>query len=121
MFYQLFLNLFPIYKYLTIIFFYKCRFVRISFISNIFISTICSYFNCFEYFHIRNMLYSKYFQIHEQNDEVTPRQLMQTYIFCEAQDKFDVFFSFVKTHLKCKCIVFLSSCKQVCVIVPFKF
>lgn len=34
-------------------------------------------------------------------------------MICEAHQKFDILFSFIRTHLKSKCIVFVSSCKQV--------
>merc|ERR1712013_655826 len=37
----------------------------------------------------------------------------QNYIYVELQDKITFLFSFIRNHLKSKCIVFLSSCKQV--------
>lgn len=43
----------------------------------------------------------------------TPETLQQSYIIVELADKLDVLFSFIKTHLKSKMIVFLSSSKQV--------
>jgi len=45
--------------------------------------------------------------------ETTPDKLLQKYVVCELKDKMDVLYSFLKTHLKSKIIVFLSSCKQV--------
>ena len=45
--------------------------------------------------------------------EEMPENLVQTYLECEAYDKFDILFSFMKTHLKSKVIVFVTSCKQV--------
>lgn len=43
----------------------------------------------------------------------TPETLQQSYIVVELADKLDTLFSFIKTHLKSKMIVFLSSSKQV--------
>lgn len=43
----------------------------------------------------------------------TPETLQQYYIVVELADKLDTLFSFIKTHLKCKMIVFFSSSKQV--------
>lgn len=44
---------------------------------------------------------------------VTPKGLEQHYAVVELHRKLDVLFSFIKTHLKSKIIVFMSSCKQV--------
>jgi ATP-dependent RNA helicase DDX10/DBP4 len=53
----------------------------------------------------------------EESDEralwVTPKGLEQHYAVVELHRKLDVLFSFIKTHLKSKIIVFMSSCKQV--------
>lgn len=53
----------------------------------------------------------------EEGDEralwVTPKGLEQHYAVVELHRKLDVLFSFIKTHLKSKIIVFMSSCKQV--------
>jgi ATP-dependent RNA helicase DDX10/DBP4 len=43
----------------------------------------------------------------------TPINLEQHYSVVELDKKLDVLFSFVRTHLKSKILVFLSSCKQV--------
>lgn len=43
----------------------------------------------------------------------TPSTLQQSYIEVSLQDKLDILFSFIKSHLKSKMIVFLSSSKQV--------
>lgn len=43
----------------------------------------------------------------------TPETLQQSYITVDLADKLDILFSFIKTHLKSKMIVFLSSSKQV--------
>ena len=47
------------------------------------------------------------------SDNSTPENLRQNYIVCALPMKLDVIFSFIKTHLKQKTIIFLSSCKQV--------
>lgn len=43
----------------------------------------------------------------------TPRNLEQHYLVCELERKLDVLYSFIKSHLKTKAIVFMSSGKQV--------
>jgi ATP-dependent RNA helicase DDX10/DBP4 len=55
----------------------------------------------------------EYLAVHAEDDEVTPKQLVQNYIICKLPEKLDVLFSFLKTHLKSKMIVFLSTCSQV--------
>lgn len=44
----------------------------------------------------------------------TPRNLEQHYMVVELDQKLDLLWSFIKTHLFTKTIVFLSSGKQVC-------
>jgi ATP-dependent RNA helicase DDX10/DBP4 len=55
----------------------------------------------------------EYVAVHEQSDKSTPDRLEQHYLVCELYAKLDVLYSFIKSHLKSKCLVFLSSCKQV--------
>ena len=43
----------------------------------------------------------------------TPATLEQNYIVCELHQKISVLFSFLRSHLKKKSIVFFSSCKEV--------
>ena len=38
---------------------------------------------------------------------------LQAYTVCELDEKLTVLFSFIRTHLKSKMLVFVSSCKQV--------
>ena len=47
------------------------------------------------------------------NSESTPSQLTHTYVTCELQEKLEVLYSFIKSHLTSKILVFMSSCKQV--------
>lgn len=49
----------------------------------------------------------------ERKEWITPKGLEQHYAVVELHRKLDVLFSFIKTHLKSKIIVFMSSCKQV--------
>ncbi|KAF4579554.1 ATP-dependent RNA helicase dbp4 [Pleurotus pulmonarius] len=43
----------------------------------------------------------------------TPQSLEQHYTLCPLDKKLDVLWSFIKTHLQSKIVVFMSSCKQV--------
>ena len=54
----------------------------------------------------------EYVAVHEKAEFSTPKTLSQNYVVAELPKKLDVLFSFIKTHLKTKTIVFLSSCKQ---------
>jgi ATP-dependent RNA helicase DDX10/DBP4 len=42
----------------------------------------------------------------------TPARLSQHYVICRLQDKLSLLYSFVRSHLHSKTLVFLSSCKQ---------
>ena len=55
----------------------------------------------------------EYIAIHEGSTYQTPTRLQQHYMVVNSADKLDVLWSFLKTHLKAKTIVFLSSCNQV--------
>ncbi|TPX64256.1 hypothetical protein SpCBS45565_g06007 [Spizellomyces sp. 'palustris'] len=55
----------------------------------------------------------EYVAVHEQSESSTPKQLVQKYLVCDLSQKLDILYSFMKTHLKQKIIVFVSSCKQV--------
>lgn len=49
----------------------------------------------------------------ENHAAATPKGLEQHYITCELPRKLDTLFSFIKTHLQVKTLVFFSTCKQV--------
>ncbi|CAM9959671.1 unnamed protein product, partial [Phaeothamnion confervicola] len=49
---------------------------------------------------------------HGAEDSATPTKLVQNYVVCALPDKLDVLFSFLKTHLKSKVVVFFNSCAQ---------
>lgn len=54
----------------------------------------------------------EYVAVHEKAEHSTPKTLSQHYVVTPLEKKLDILYSFVKTHLKNKTIVFLSSCKQ---------
>ena len=49
----------------------------------------------------------------EAHDSFTPKNLSQHYLVCTLDKKLDLLFSFIRTHLQVKALVFFSSCKQV--------
>ncbi|KAF8936850.1 DEAD-domain-containing protein [Dissophora ornata] len=55
----------------------------------------------------------EYVAVHEKAEHSTPKNLAQYYMVVPLEQKLDVMFNFIKTHLAAKGIVFLSSCKQV--------
>ncbi|CAO2635052.1 Probable ATP-dependent RNA helicase DDX10, partial [Lemmus lemmus] len=54
----------------------------------------------------------EYVWVHEKAKYSTPATLEQNYIVCELHQKISVLFSFLRSHLKKKSIVFFSSCKE---------
>ncbi|KAI9104773.1 P-loop containing nucleoside triphosphate hydrolase protein [Phlyctochytrium arcticum] len=55
----------------------------------------------------------EYVAVHDASESATPTTLDQKYLVCPLPSKLDILYSFIKTHLKQKIIVFVSSCKQV--------
>ena len=55
----------------------------------------------------------EYVAVHEHSQSSTPHRLVQSYLICELPQKLNTLYSFIKSHLSCKMIVFMSSCKQV--------
>lgn len=55
----------------------------------------------------------QYIGVHEHSAHATPVKLMHHYMVVKPEQKLDVTWSFVKSHLLAKTIIFLSSCKQV--------
>ncbi|XP_066145102.1 probable ATP-dependent RNA helicase DDX10 [Euwallacea fornicatus] len=47
------------------------------------------------------------------NEMTTPKELKQSYAFCALKDKLSIIWSFVRSHVKQKIIIFLSTCKEV--------
>jgi ATP-dependent RNA helicase DDX10/DBP4 len=60
-----------------------------------------------------NLRNPEYVAVHEEASKVTPEGLLGYYIQCPLPDKLDTLYGFIKTHLKTKALVFMSSCKQV--------
>lgn len=56
----------------------------------------------------------EFLAVHAESTAATPSRLQQTAMIVPLDEKMDVLWSFVKTHLHSKVLVFLSSCKQVC-------
>merc|ERR1712008_258908 len=55
----------------------------------------------------------EYVGVHDKDTETTPNQLRQSYVVVPLEHKLNCVFSFLKSHLKSKTIVFLASCSQV--------
>ncbi|CRL06371.1 CLUMA_CG019043, isoform A [Clunio marinus] len=55
----------------------------------------------------------EYIAPHDKADTRTPATLQQNYVVVNQEDKMTMLWSFIKSHLKQKSIVFMSSCKQV--------
>lgn len=55
----------------------------------------------------------EYVAPHDSSETKTPTALQQNYVVVNQEDKITMLWSFIKSHLKQKSIVFLSSCKQV--------
>ena len=55
----------------------------------------------------------EYLAVHAESTVATPARLQQTAMIVPLHEKLDMLWSFIKTHLHSKTLVFLSSCKQV--------
>lgn len=55
----------------------------------------------------------EYLGVHDQEKTSTPENLQQVYATVPIEHKLNAVYSFVKTHLKCKSIVFMATCAQV--------
>jgi len=55
----------------------------------------------------------EYVGVHDQDEVATPSQLKQSYVVVPLEHKLNCVYSFLKTHLKSKTIVFMASCSQV--------
>jgi ATP-dependent RNA helicase DDX10/DBP4 len=55
----------------------------------------------------------EYIGVHDQAATVTPESLQQSYVMVPLQHKLNAIYSFVRTHLQCKSIVFFATCAQV--------
>uniref|UniRef100_A0A8C6S7J2 ATP-dependent RNA helicase n=1 Tax=Neogobius melanostomus TaxID=47308 RepID=A0A8C6S7J2_9GOBI len=55
----------------------------------------------------------EYVWVHEKAKFSTPATLEQNYVVCELHQKVSMLFSFIRSHLKKKVIVFFACCKEV--------
>lgn len=55
----------------------------------------------------------EYVWVHEQAKFSTPATLEQSYVVCELHEKVNMLFSFLRSHLQKKTIVFFACCKEV--------
>ncbi|XP_076583376.1 putative ATP-dependent RNA helicase DDX10 isoform X1 [Chaetodon auriga] len=55
----------------------------------------------------------EYVWVHEKAKFSTPATLEQSYVVCELHHKVNMLYSFIKSHLKKKIIVFFACCKEV--------
>jgi ATP-dependent RNA helicase DDX10/DBP4 len=55
----------------------------------------------------------EYVGVHDEDAATTPDRLKQAYVLVPAEHKLNCLYSFLKTHLKCKTIVFFATCSQV--------
>jgi ATP-dependent RNA helicase DDX10/DBP4 len=55
----------------------------------------------------------EYVSVHRADKEATPAGLRQSFTLCPLPNKLDLVWSFIRSHLKNKTIVFFSSCSQV--------
>jgi ATP-dependent RNA helicase DDX10/DBP4 len=55
----------------------------------------------------------EYLGVHDKEKNSTPEGLKQSYVVVPLEHKLNAVYSFVKTHLKCKTIIFMASCAQV--------
>ncbi|KAI2513355.1 DUF4217 [Fragilaria crotonensis] len=55
----------------------------------------------------------EYLGVHDNEKSSTPESLQQSLVVVPLEHKLNAIYSFVKSHLKCKSIIFLASCSQV--------
>ena len=55
----------------------------------------------------------EYLGVHDKEKTETPDLLQQSYVVVPVEHKLNAIYSFIKSHLKCKSIVFMSTCAQV--------
>lgn len=60
-----------------------------------------------------SLAHPEYLAVHSSDEQVTPASLTQNYIVCHLDQKLDTLYTFLKTHLTSKIIVFFSTCSQV--------
>ncbi|KAM0682922.1 ATP-dependent RNA helicase dbp4 [Mitosporidium daphniae] len=84
----------------------------------LFSATLANSVNEFARLSLRDPLSIQVHDQKEKNDQKTPQslqmpdKLQQFFMRVPFERKIDFLFSFIKTHLKCKMLIFVSSCKQ---------
>ena len=58
----------------------------------------------------------QYISVHAASKTATPTRLQHHYMVVPLQEKLEMLWGFIRTHLQAKTIVFLSSCKQVAAV-----
>eukprot|EP00546_Thalassionema_frauenfeldii_P000754 CAMPEP_0178932990 /NCGR_PEP_ID=MMETSP0786-20121207/22977_1 /TAXON_ID=186022 /ORGANISM="Thalassionema frauenfeldii, Strain CCMP 1798" /LENGTH=654 /DNA_ID=CAMNT_0020610449 /DNA_START=152 /DNA_END=2116 /DNA_ORIENTATION=- len=60
-----------------------------------------------------SLVQPEYLGVHDKEKTSTPESLKQSAVVVPLEHKLNAVYSFIKTHLKCKTIIFLASCSQV--------
>eukprot|EP00590_Aulacoseira_subarctica_P012362 CAMPEP_0172422060 /NCGR_PEP_ID=MMETSP1064-20121228/8250_1 /TAXON_ID=202472 /ORGANISM="Aulacoseira subarctica , Strain CCAP 1002/5" /LENGTH=748 /DNA_ID=CAMNT_0013162737 /DNA_START=142 /DNA_END=2385 /DNA_ORIENTATION=+ len=60
-----------------------------------------------------SLVQPEYVGVHDKESTATPDQLVQSVMVCPLPHKLDMVFSFLKSHLKSKSLIFFSTCSQV--------
>lgn len=55
----------------------------------------------------------EYLGVHDDEKNATPESLLQSMVVVPQEHKLNAVYSFVKSHLRCKSILFMASCSQV--------
>lgn len=55
----------------------------------------------------------EYLGVHDKEKTATPESLQQSYVVVPLEHKLNAVYSFIKSHLKSKSIIFMSSCAQI--------
>lgn len=63
----------------------------------------------------------EFLAVHAESAAATPARLQQTAMIVPLDEKLNMLWSFIKTHLHNKTLVFLSSCKQVSCLFSFYY
>jgi ATP-dependent RNA helicase DDX10/DBP4 len=55
----------------------------------------------------------EYLGVHDKEKTSTPESLNQSYVVVPLEHKLNAVYSFIKSHLKCKSIIFMATCAQI--------
>ena len=67
----------------------------------------------------------QYIKVQEEDAKATPKSLIESYLICESKNKINFIWTFIRSHVKQKTIIFFTTRKQVtyiffCVYVCFQ-